>query len=229
MIGKKAHSQFSYCVPWTFELAEDAIRKGIYRSRVCYVTTQGYRLYLSVSGRSVTFSPYVRKDNQWIAVKINSRVVLPSVLKLFRSPDTLERVLTETFFWQFPKAEESFYDSVPSLAEVEKVLATSPLGSVLTENYILFDLEENCGVEEADGIVSINVEEGVFMMPYDHSEVDGIPDIVFQVYRGKLHPDSKVSYANERAWDIVDSIVDKIRAFHWSDLRRHINSVIDNI
>lgn len=221
MITKKAASAFNYCPRWDFNTAEAGITRGNYRARVCFVSTQEYRMYLVFNMKTLELHPYTRVENKWIAGKIREDVPLPNVIKYFRSEDALKEELTCAFFKQFPKAEECFYGDLPKYRDVLHALTNSPTCECLNSNFYLYSLDDETTVDDADGIVTILVDEGEYMLPYTKTN----SGLSIQVYRGKLHPDSCIGYLSERFWDKVDNLIVGIQSLSWSGFRRFIDSV----
>lgn len=226
MISKNPRSAFAYCTHWDFESICEALDKGNKSARVCFVTTQAYRLYVFISANSLKLIPCVRSENQWITVSLLNRVTVPSAEELFSSVEHMKDSLTELFFRQFPIAEESFFTMLPTAKEVTGMLTSSPYGRTMAANFLVYSQDGETFVEEADGVVSILTEEGNLMIPYDKVTEDGIYDIKLQMYRAKLHPDSYIEYFGNKIWECTESFSSVLRELSWSRFRRFVDRVI---
>lgn len=227
MITKKTHSVFNFCSRWNVQLARMAVQRKNCRARICYVTTQSYRMYLVADPKGVHYAPYVRGEHQWSAVSLRERVTAPDPEAIFKTYDTLVQTMTSDFFTQFPHAEECFYDILPTAVEVERVLKKKPTGAALSENFYLFVRDDDCGVEDADGIISILVDEGTYMLPFSIPDNPALQEIMLQPERGKLHPDSVAAQISNAFWGGFDAFFSGIASlFSWSRFRRFIDRVV---
>lgn len=226
MLSKNARYIFNFCVRWNFMLAKLAVERQNCMVRFCYVTTQKYRIYLTMSPKGLRYAPYVKGENQWTPVATEKRTPLPVVSELFTDVKALEAGMVNAFFIQFPKAEESFFDSLPTCQDVRTILEQKPFGSELSRQFLIFTRFEEVDVGDADGVVDILVEEGTLSIPYDNCKPEWKNDFELQMYRSLLHPDSKVAYYNQCFWDLFDKGVSKLRSISWSGFRRLIDKTI---
>lgn len=223
MISTNTHSVFAFCTQWDFATAKEAVEVGNPVVRLCYVTTQKYRLYLVLDGLSLRYSSCVKEEHQWITTPISSRVMPPQKDTLFQSCGCLQQVMTKAFFLQFPTAEEGFYDFFPPYKDVISVLESNPTSKALRTHMYNYSCDECRTVEDADGVVSILVEEGTYMVPYEYDS-DSSAEFTLQVYRGKLHPYDKLSYGFEILCERVEDLLSWIRTVNFKRFARFINN-----
>lgn len=225
MLSKTARSVFDFCTRWNFPLAKIAVDRKNCMSRLCYVSTQKYRMYLSLSRKGLEYIPCIKEEHQWRPVDVLRRVPKPDAAELFRDVITMEQKMTLHFFMQFPEAEVSFFDNLPTAEEVQHAIANKPFGDVLMQNFYMFHRDEDKAVEGADGVVVILVDEGRLMLPYTY-ENGRNHDYNLQLYRAKLHPDSYVSYYGNKFWRVVDNVVSSMHDISWGNFRRLINQFV---
>ncbi len=225
MLNKDSRSLFSFCTRWNFPLARIAVGRKNCMARLCYVTTQQYRMYLQLSASGLSYIPCIKEEHQWITDDLLPRVPQPEFKILFHDVVTLQRVMTEHFFLQYPKAEECFFESLPTTEEVMMALSSNPKGEELSARFYLFHTEEDKDVDDGDGVVVILVEEGRLMLPYSYLEGRS-KDYTLQLYRAKLHPDSLTIYYGNKFWKLVDKAVDTLRGVSWGNFRRKIDAVV---
>lgn len=223
MVNKQVHAIFNYCTFWDFEQLEAAAKAKNHRSRVCYVTTQACRLYLNLSVETLQYTAYVKGENCWEQVQLLPELSTVPMALLLRSPGTLRDGMTQAFFKQFPEAEVSFYKVLPSSEEVLATLATNPRVATLEENFYIFSRDEETTVDDATGVVTIVVDEGELMIPYDSDGVGASYKMILQLYRAKLHPDNKIAYKVNRIMSKIEDIWMSIRSHGWSDFRRLVD------
>lgn len=226
MLSKNARYAFNFCVRWNFMLAKLATERQNCMVRFCYVTTQKYRMYLTLSPKGLRYAPCIKGENQWVPVAVEKRVALPDAATLFSDVKTLEKEMVGAFFMQFPRAEETFFDNLPTCREVRTVLEQNPLGSELVKQFYIFTRFEEMDVGDADGVVDILVEEGTLSIPYENCKPDWKNDFELQMYRSLLHPDSKLAYINQCFWDLFDGVWGRIRSISWGGFRRLIDKTI---
>lgn len=223
MISKNTHYIFAFCTSWDFASAKKACAIGMSAVRLCYVTTQKYRLYLTLHGSVLEYYPCVSTEHQWIPATLLSRVAPPEGAVLFTSAMTLEKEMTKAFFVQFPMAEESYYDVFPTCRELLSILDASPNSCTLKAHLLRYTCDERRAVEDADGVASIYVDEGVYMVPYEYinSESD---EFVLQMYRGKLHPSNQLAYWTDRVFEQIENVLGSIGSIRFGRIRTFINN-----
>lgn len=226
MLSKKARSVFNFCTRWNFPLAKLAAERKNCMSQLCYVSTQQYRMYLRLTPAGLEYVPCIKEEHQWMPVNVQRRVPTPNASMLFRDVVTMEELMTKHFFLQFPEAEVSFFEDIPTDKEVRAAIAANPKGDILSERFYIFHTEEDKAVDDADGIAVILVAEGNLMVPYSY--LNGREkDFSLQLYRAKLHPDSYIQYYGNKFWQVVDHVISRLQELSWGGFRRFINQRIN--
>lgn len=226
MLSKNARYVFNFCTRWNFTLSKMAIERQNCMARLCYVTTQKYRMYLLLSPKGLRYSPCVKGENQWLPVPVEKRVPTPDGARMFDNPEVLENQMKEDFFLQFPEAEVTFFENLPSCQEVRATLELNPYGAEMSKRFYMFTRYDEVEVEDADGVVDVLCEEGILSIPFTNCNPELRNDFELQMYRSLLHPDSKIGYANQLFWGFVDNISSNLRSFSWGSVRRLIDRTI---
>lgn len=215
-------ADFYYCTIWNYEKIKEALSVASVHTRVCYMTTESCRMYLIIRGKTLEYMPYTKSDNKWHPVRMNSSVESINVVKYCRSEEDLKTILHSAFDTQFPQAAESYYQTIPNYSEIKPALLACPQESTLVENHLIYTVDDDTGIDDGDGIITIVTGDGQCMVPY--SDVEGIK--VLQMYRAKLHPDSKIEFLNESFWRKISDFVSQLQCISWSSFRRLIDNLL---
>ena len=220
MMSSNAHSQFYYCSDWDFSnLSEDFPISSM--MRVCYVTTQVYRIYLVLSPCGVNLHPFMHVENKWIRRKLSDRITVPTLEEFRESEEKLKETMTSLLFLQFPKAEESYFETLPHGEEVLKLLRKNSVLSEVRNNFLV-NATRFQGKNDEKGIITITIEEGVLTVPMERND-EG--EYVLQVERAKIVPDGKVSYMFNKFSEFVEDLVSKAYVISWITFRRVIEDM----
>lgn len=165
--------------------------------RLCYIGVEGLRLFLSLSNGVPFVTFYKKVETTWeriVKVPRKRELSLPAML---HSAQEFEQELCETFFFAFPRAEEAFYDTLPSHKEVIAALNQQPNEAAVSQLMFICSWDDMTCVDDAEGIATITCDDGSVCIPFD--VVKGRR--VFQMERAKFHPQSLLASVTESFFD----------------------------
>ena len=221
IIGSHNRSQFNYCIDWNYEKIA-AKPKVELKTRVCYITTKAFRVYLVFVSHGFEFHPFEYIHMKWVKVRLDDRVNIPTFEELTQSEERLKELMVELFFRQFPKAEESFYDKLPSVEDVKDKLNLCPTVQEIDKNFYMYNVKELSNMKDANGIVSVNVDEGSLDIPFVKNENE---EIKLLVDRCTVRPESKILYLYNRIFDRIDAFIVKLQLISWQSFRRYVETL----
>ncbi len=214
--------KLEFCYPNTYTDFVNAVRYGKTLRRLCFVGIEHLRMFLYVE-RGIPAVQYFTWDNySWVLCKKPPRERDLDVTRMAETMQGFEDELVETFFYAFPQAEEAFYDQLPTGKEVLAMLKAHPDISHVEELRLLYAKDSRCSVEDADGIITIQCDDGDLCVPYDESE----GDVSLQMYRAKFHPDSKFVSLSDRFFDWCYRIWSKLSSLTWGEVLCGIDRII---
>ena len=218
MISNNTRSNFYYCKGWDFSKISGRPSIQV-TTRVCFVTTEVYRMYLALSPCGMELQAFVHNENKWVKSQLVSRVTVPSFEDITKDEDTLSKTMTSLLYIQFPKAEESYYAELPKADEVLSKLRMNPKVAELRSNFYVFNTKYPHSVNHSEGIITVNVEEGNLVIPFFVDE-DG--ETILNVESSSIKLDSRLTFLFNKFGDIVDFVAGKMYLFSWITFRRFV-------
>lgn len=198
------------------------IREGVSINRLCFFGIEKLRAYLSLQSGVPVLDYFRRIEKKWERITHLPRERKLDVYSMLHSAHGFENELAETFFFVFPRAEESFYDQLPGHREVVSLLNAYPTSDQLQEHMLVCSYDDTTTVDDADGVVTIMCDDGQLCVPYDRRQGRSI----LQMSRAKFHPDSRIVSASEKFFDCCYSIKSKLSSLTLGGVLSHIDNIM---
>lgn len=205
MFSKNVKASFKYCNGVSF----NDIKSGNFKNnmRLCEVSASLYSLYLVSSESGLILMPYEYKEHQCKKVLTDFRLKEFSIYYCLKTEDYLVSELKKMFFYQFPSAEISFYNNLPSKEEVLYLLNRRPTISEVEFRGYTFYTESRITLQEAEGIIYIDVHNGRLRIPYKQRDKEFLLLLDDYIYE----PDNILYHFWINFWDKIDEIISTYR------------------
>lgn len=192
--------------------------------RLCYMTTEIYRVYL-VYDESARFSwrPYTYRENAWRLVPQHSWKVRAVEEGDLVSEKALFKALEFQMVCQWRSSVEGWHDELPSPESVRACLGDAPTTQTLDYfriNYYEVEVQHD---PEWDGAIQVLCSTGTLLFPY-WDDPDGGPRKLVTKYTTFI-PDSRVEQAVTGGARFIDRIVSAVQNLRWTNFRL----LVDNI
>lgn len=195
--NRPVHYKLSYCAEESYATFVSKVRSKETVARLCYFGVEGLRLFLSLRDGIPYVTFYKRVEKTWERITKVPRMRALSLPNMLHSAQEFEQELCETFFFAYPRAEEAFYETLPSHKEVLSALACHPNDDMVSELMLICSWDDMTSVDDAEGIATITCDDGTVCIPFDL--VKGRR--VLQMERAKFHPYSMLSSLTESFFD----------------------------
>ena len=194
------------------------------RTRLCYISTEQFRMYLCGTPDGFALSFFKKDNNQWLCVRQSTRLqefafAIPS------SEEELVDCLLRVFYIQFPEASETYWDFLPTMRVVMEMLYLYPTVSEMEYHHFKCITDLSVEVDDADGIATLICSDGSVMVPFDKVSADEKYEYIFQADRALEHPDcGAIIYSIKKLANRVSSWRAKIVLSPWIRLREFLDA-----
>lgn len=199
----------------------EAVKAGQSITRIGFLGVENIRLFIGVKAGRPVLEPFIKEEQHWAEYRKPLQLRVPNIKRMCLSEEEFEAELVDIFFKAFPRAEEAFYDALPSHDVVLSELSANPTLAQVEESMFVYFLDDDF-VEEADGVIVISCGDGNVCIPY---EGEG-ESLTFQMYRAKFHPDSPVLNAFTSFFDRVDDIKSRLSSITLTGVLRRIDGLV---
>lgn len=214
--------QFEFCHPNEYSTFVRAIKGKTSVYRIGFVGIENLRLFVNVQRGRFYPEVYQKQGNSWVAYTKPVKLIEPDVGRMCHSAQEFEEALVEVFFKAFPRAEEAFYENMPTHQEILAKLSGNPTLSEMDHLRLLYVYDDDAGIEDADGYVTITCDDGTVCIPFDKCKGDS----VLQMYRAKFHPEAPVSNAFNSCFDWLEDLWSRITSITLTGVLRKIDNLV---
>lgn len=218
--NNRVNYAFSFCRGATYAAFVSGVRDGSTVSRLCFIGVEGLRAYLSLHQGVPSLSFFRKAEKTWEHVTRVPRERRLDLRTMLHDARGFESELVETFFYAYPRAEESYYDDMPNHADILTLLYSAPTESRAKELRLICSWDEQTTVDDADGVVTIVCEDGTVCIPYDTCKRER----VFQLERAKFHPDSFFAAVAESFFDKCYAVKSRVQSLTFSGVMSRIEN-----
>lgn len=214
---------FAWCNGYEFDNIHDGslAKVDALSVRVCYMTTQVYRIYLVFVESRFEYWPFQYRDSVWRKLNQHSWAVKDVSDADLESLSSLQQALSFQMILQFRDSVDGFYYEFPEPQVVLDSLGPQATVSTLDALRYTFHPAVVQDDEEWDGAVEVQCKSGVLLIPFKESE-DGQRCLVRRY--ATYVPDSKAAHLAQRIYKKVSNLVSPVRDLHWSNLRFLVES-----
>lgn len=214
---------FSWCAGYSLASLQDS---GWYAReegalRVCFITTQVYRIYIVVDEDGLHYWPFEFEDGMWRKLHKHLWVVGEPRAEDFVSESALWDALCFQMVKQFRSSVESFYGDPPTHEEVQARLGSGLQVSVLDTLRYTWHTVYVQEDEEWDGAIEVLCADGSLLIPYRGEHL--LASRLLTEY-ATFYPDSYLQSATNKVSKLFDNIFSAVRNLHWSNVRLFIES-----
>ena len=217
--------QFEWCFGFTFENFQQKVEKFGHRmARICYISTEVYRIYLVHSEDSGFFyCPYMLANNAWKMLPRHNWHVKDVSTIVFSSVQELRRSLEFQIIYQWRDSIEGWRCSPPDHEEVLDSAKDGDSLDVLRRQHIRFYEAEVQQDPEWDGAVQIWCMDGILLIPYVNGDTDKDPVMLMRY--ATFIPDSKVKCIGSKVSKFIDKLTSSVQNIRWSYIRNFVNGI----
>ena len=167
---------FKFCQGLDFNSISDKAFSR--RTRLCYISTEQYRMYLCGTTNGFALSFFRKDNNQWICVRQSTRLKDFSFVIPFSEEELIDYLL-RLFYMQFPEANETYWGFLPTMGLIMEMLYLYPTVSEMEYHHFKCIPDLSVEVDDADGIATLVCSDGVVMVPFDAVSVDDKCEYIF--------------------------------------------------
>ena len=190
-------------------------------TRICYITTEEYRVYFYNSSFGYSFSFFRHKNNQWLPVNQQTLGLKMNNVSLNNENEFVESLL-EIFYWQFPEARLAYWETLPSMQTTMNSLYECRCVSCMESRHYKCLIDNTIQVDDADGITTIICCDGYIMVPHNIVEGRNL-EYIFQVNRALEHPDcGVVLYFFKQRLSKIKRFCDFVKPSLWIRFREYL-------
>lgn len=220
--------KFEWCNGYSFDSAKAvAGAKMDGMVRLCFLTTEVYRMYLAyIPGSGYEWRPYVYRDNALRLLDHHLWRIRPVPDDIWESEEKLRSALEFQMVLQWRNSPEGYYDQHPSAEEIMASLgehATTETLDFLRYTYGMADVQRD---PEWDGAVEVFCDEGSLLIPFVGGEDDAVKSLLLGY--ATFVPDSRVGYAATKFVRALDRVSSWLSNVHWSSIRSRVDRVGGN-
>lgn len=213
---------FSWCTGYSLASLQDHSQLKVDGAvRICFITTQVYRMYVVADAEGYHYWPFVFEDGMWRKLHKHLWVVGSPKPGDFKDEGQLWESLCFQMVEQFRSSVEGFYDEHPTKDEVLQRLGVGAKVGRLDELRYSWHSTDVQDDEEWDGAVEIVCNDGSLLIPYKGSE-DCNPNCTLITKYATFYPDSLVQSTVQRANCWMDKVSSAMRNMHWSNVRLYL-------
>ncbi len=216
------HYLLEFCGEHTYTTFVSGVRDGATVSRICYCGIENIRAYLNLECGIPLLDFFEKTEHIWTRVRKVPHVRGLDVYKMLHSAQGFESELAESFFFAYPRAEESFYEVLPNHLDVVSLLNVNPTEEQVVKHRLVCSYDDVTAVDDADGVASFLCEDGTLCVPYDYIKRLR----VFQTDRSKFHSDSKMSSAFDGFFDKCYELKSKLTSLTLSGIMSRIENIM---
>lgn len=214
--------KFGWCYGYNFNSISSIISDAnVTRQRLCYLSTEIYRIYLMYSkspvGNNFSWVPYQYRDHQWEVLPYRLRRTQPVKPEELLTESSLVKAMQFQMALQWRDSMEGYYYNQPSYEEVKRALstyATTDTLEFLKLRYYEVSVEED---PEWEGAVQVLCAEGYILYPYRKSTA-GSQRILLTQY-ATFVPESRVEDLARKGSDFLNKLESLFNNLNWSDIR----------
>ncbi len=204
--SKPMKYELVFCGNSSYEGFVSAVRNKISIDRVCFIGIENLRMFLGVKRGFSKVECFKKEEYSWCRVSRDIRACTLNVDRMLDSKEEFEAELVSVFFDMFPRAEESYYDTLPAYEDIMTAITRWPVQKALDALHYNYYVDARSTVDDADGIITITCDSGVVCVPFTRDSTE----CRLQVERALYHPDSKVSSVFNRFFDGCQSLWSRI-------------------
>lgn len=211
---------FSWCPDWDLSALQGILSKRTDEVvRICFMTTQVYRIYLVSTPEGLCYWPYIYSNNAWRLLHRHLWKIRDVALDSLSSKEGVYKALEFQMVLQFRDSIEGYFTNLPTAEQITASLGDDPtLGLLDYYRYTYYgaDVQED---DEWDGAVEVHCDGGSLLLPYFEAE-DGEKHIIAEY--ATYVPDGVVSNLVRKVTSIFDSAISAVQNVHWSNLRLRV-------
>lgn len=209
---------FKWCGTHTLEsVSNPELIQASKHTRLCYITTEIYRIYLVAGYGSLAYWPFQLVEGVWVKLHNHMWVVADVEDQHLHTEDTLWEAMCFQIVKQFRSSVESYYADAPKGREV--LMRLHPGDSVdalerLRYTWHYIDVQED---KEWAGAVAVVCSDGELLLPYKLTN-----DKELLLEYATFYPDKPLQGLTSCVSGCIEKISSIVRNLHWSNIRLYI-------